>query len=162
MTARSTIGRHAGLAAAALVLCAAAHAGDRAAPPAPMPTAYVKECASCHTAYPPSMLPPASWQRLMANLSQHFGTDASLDAATLEQIEGWLGAHAGTYKKVRRDPTPPPEDRITRAPWFEREHHEVGPATWARPAIKSASNCSACHTLADQGDFSERHIRIPR
>ena len=35
-------------------------------------------------------------------------------------------------------------------------------ATWQRPAVKSASNCAACHTRADQGDFDEHTVRIPR
>jgi hypothetical protein len=33
------------------------------------------------------MLPAASWQRLMGNLPRHFGTDASLDAATTAAAE---------------------------------------------------------------------------
>lgn len=128
---------------------------------APLP-AYAQECGACHLAYPPGLLPAASWQRLSANLSRHFGTDASLDAATRQSIESWLVAHAGTARKVSRDPTPPPEDRITRAPWFQREHREVPAAAWSRPAVKSPANCNACHPRADQGEFNERDIRIPR
>ena len=30
------------------------------------------------------------------------------------------------------------------------------------PAIRSAAGCIACHTQADQGDFNERSVRIPR
>ena len=55
-----------------------------------------------------------------------------------------------------------PQDRITRTAWFVRKHDEVAPATWKLPAIKSAANCGACHTTADQGDFNENKIRIPR
>ncbi len=135
---------------------------DRAATRVPLHPAYKQECAACHLAYPPGMLPAASWRRLMDNLPRHFGTDASLDAATLQQLNGWLAANAGTYKKVARDPSPPPQDRITRAAWFVREHDEVRAATWALPAVKSAAHCAACHTRADQGEFRERDIRIPR
>ena len=49
---------------------------------APALPKYQQECAACHLAYPPGLLPAASWQRLMSNLPRHFGTDASLDAAT--------------------------------------------------------------------------------
>jgi len=128
----------------------------------PQLKAYQQECAACHLAYPPGLLPAASWQRLMANLPKHFGTDASVDPATLKQLSDWLAANAGTFKKVARQPAPPPEDRITRAAWFVREHDEVSAATWKLPAVKSAANCAACHTRADQGDFSEHAIRIPR
>lgn len=129
-----------------------------------MPTlkAYAQECAACHLAYPPGLLPAASWQRLMANLPRHFGTDASLDAATLQTLNSFLAANAGTFKKVARDPAPPPDDRISRAPWFVREHREVDAATWKRQAIGSAANCAACHSQAAQGSFSEREIQIPR
>lgn len=129
----------------------------------PLLPAYKTECSACHIAYPPGLLPAASWQRLMANLPRHFGTDASLDAATMKQIDAWLQDHAGDAARPRRaSATPPPEDRITHSAWFVREHREVAPAAWKRPAIKSPSNCAACHTRADQGDFSERHINTPR
>jgi hypothetical protein len=150
--------------AAALALSPLARAdgdGHRAQRVPTLP-AYAQECGACHLAYPPGLLPAPSWQRLMVNLPRHFGTDASLDAAARQSIDNWLAANAGTARKVSRDPTPPPEDRISRAPWFQREHREVASAAWSRPAIKSASNCSACHPRADQGDFSERDIRIPR
>ncbi len=165
MTATTTSWRHRALLAtlAAAALGSAARADDdRRTPPVPPLPRYTQECAACHIAYPPGLLPAASWQRLMANLPRHFGTDASLDAATAREIGSWLNQHAGTARKVRRDPTPPPEDRISRAAWFTREHREVPAATWKLPAVKSAANCAACHTRADDGDFSERHIRIPR
>lgn len=145
--------------AVAATLAAAAHAGDHHGYGAPRLPAYQQECASCHVAYPPGLLPAASWQRLMGQLSKHFGTDASLDAATAKPIAGWLQANAGTGKRGREQP---PQDRITRSAWFTREHDEVSAATWRLPAVKSAANCAACHTGAEQGDFSEHRIRIPR
>lgn len=120
---------------------------------------YKQECAACHVAYPPGMLPAASWQRIMGNLQHHFGTDASLDAKTSSQIGAWLTANADTYRRARAEP---PQDRITRSAWFIREHDEIPASVWKRPAVKSASNCSACHTQADQGDFNEHNVRIPR
>ena len=125
----------------------------------PLLPQYKQECAACHIAYPPGMLPAESWQRLMNNLPRHFGTDASLDPEQVTQITGWLGANAGNNRRVREAP---PEDRITRSPWFVRKHDEIAAATWKRPAIKSASNCIACHTRSDQGDFNEHDVRIPR
>lgn len=131
-------------------------------PPQPLLPAYQAECSACHVAYPPALLPAASWARLMGGLGRHFGSDASLDAATAQTIADWLAANAGRYRKVQREAAPPPQDRITRAAWFLREHDEVPAATWKRPDVKSPANCSACHLQADQGDFSERHIRVPR
>lgn len=126
--------------------------------PPPLP-AYKQECAACHVAYPPGMLPAASWQRLISNLGRHYGTDASLDPATVRELSAWLTANAGTYKRVAEAP---PEDRITRSAWFIRKHDEVPAGAWKLAAVKSAANCNACHARADQGDFSERNVRIPR
>lgn len=127
----------------------------------PLLPRYQQECASCHVAYPPGLLPAASWQRLMGGLDQHFGTDASLDAAEVRAIGAWLQANAGSYKRVREAP---PQDRITQSAWFLRKHNarEVPPEVWQRPAVGRAANCAACHTQAAQGSFSERAIRIPR
>ncbi len=125
----------------------------------PLLPKYQQECAACHVAYPPGMLPAASWERVMANLPKHYGTDASLDEATVKEIGTWLNTNAGTYKRVREDP---PQVRITRSAWFVRKHDEVSAVTWKLPAVRSASNCAACHTTADMGNFSERNLRIPK
>ncbi|HET7866414.1 MAG TPA: diheme cytochrome c [Burkholderiaceae bacterium] len=148
------------LAAVLAALSQAATAGERGAPPAaPLLPAYQAECSGCHVAYPPGLLPAASWQRVMQTLPQHYGADASLDPAQAAALSAWLQAHAGTS---RRAAVAPPEDRITRSAWFIRKHDEVPAAAWQRPSIKSAANCGACHPKADQGDFNEHQVRIPR
>ncbi|MEO8137848.1 MAG: diheme cytochrome c [Betaproteobacteria bacterium] len=138
----------------------AAAADDRRAPGVPLLPAYRQECAACHAAYPPGMLPAASWQRIVGNLSRHYGADASLDAATANELSAWLTARAGTYKRVRGEA--PPDDRITRSSWFIRKHNQVPAATWKLSAVKVAANCAACHPQAERGDFNEHDIRIPR
>ncbi|WP_204247603.1 diheme cytochrome c [Acidovorax carolinensis] len=153
-----TVRRSAALLALACAL-PAAWADSREMPASAMLPAYKQECAACHMAYPPGMLPASSWSRMMKGLDQHYGTDASLDAAMVRQISTWLEAHAGTYKRVREVP---PQDRITRSAWFERKHREVEPAVWKRAAVGSRANCIACHTRADQGDFDDDRVRIPK
>ena len=151
----------AALAAAALLLPAARADDDHhRALRVPVLPKYQQECAACHLAYPPGLLPAASWQRLMGGLDRHFGTDASLDAESAALVTRWLVAHAGTGRRVSA--TPPPEDRITRSAWFIRKHDEVAPAVWKRASIKSAANCLACHPGAERGDFEEDRVRIPK
>lgn len=151
--------RHAAIGLALLVAAAPfAHAEGGRPVPALLPR-YQQECAACHLAFPPGALPAASWQHLMQNLPRHYGTDASLDAASVKEISAWLSANAGTWKRVG---TAPPEDRITRSDWFVRKHREVAGATWTLPAVKSRANCAACHRGAEQGDFDEDRVRIPR
>jgi hypothetical protein len=124
----------------------------------PLPK-YQQECGACHLAFPADMLPAPAWQRVMKGLKQHFGVDASLDAATAAELSAWLGAHADSEQGAANGP---PQNRISRTDWFVREHGEVTAVTWKRPAVKSAANCAACHRTADQGDFSEHNIHIPR
>ncbi len=127
-------------------------------PRTPLLPAYVQECGACHVAFPPGLLAAATWQRQMAGLKQHYGSDASLDAATQAPIAAWLQANAGSGKRVE---AAPPEDRITLGRWFQREHDEVSAATWQRASIKRMSNCAACHTKAADGSYREREIRMP-
>lgn len=147
-----------GLLAAGLALSMVGHADEGNAVHSPLLPEYQQECAACHVAYPPKLLPAESWQRLMRGLPNHFGTDASLDAASVKQLSMWLTQHAGMGKTGQ---TVPPEDRITRSVWFQREHHEISPRTWQLPRVRNASNCLACHVRANQGVFDEHEIRVP-
>lgn len=124
----------------------------------PLPS-YQQECATCHMAYPPGLLPAPSWRRLMSELPHHFGSDASLDAATTQAISAWLEENAGTSRRLREAAAP---DRITTSAWFRRQHDEVPAAVWKRASVNSAANCAACHPRAEQGDFNEHAVRIPR
>ena len=133
--------------------------GDKNLLPTTMLPRYQTECASCHVAYPPGMLGRQSWLNLMKGLESHYGTDASLDAQSIKEISVWLEEHAGTYKRV--DPAPV-DNRITESAWFVRKHRKIQPEVWLRPAIKSASNCAACHVQAEQGDYREHNISIPK
>jgi hypothetical protein len=151
--------RFAMLLAAALLPAAAAQAdGERLRPATPNPS-YQQECGGCHLAYPPALLPAASWQRITADLGKHYGSDASLDPATTQMLTRWLLLNAGSGKRARETP---PQDRITRAAWFQRKHDELPAGVWQRPAVKSPANCAACHPGAEQGDFEEHRVRVPR
>lgn len=124
----------------------------------PVLPAYQQECAACHVAFPARGLPAASWQRLMAHLPKHFGTDASLDAKTTAAITQYLVANAASGRRAQDTP---PDDRLTRSAWFQREHDEIAADVWKRASIGKASNCAACHQGAPQGRFSEHDVRIP-
>lgn len=123
----------------------------------PLKPLYVQECGSCHVPYPPRMLPTDSWARLMKGLDRHFGTDASLDPADVQALSTWL-ANEG---RRTTGGVPPPEDRISRTTWFAHEHGHIEPSTWRLPSVRTPSNCQACHSTADQGQFGERSLRMP-
>ncbi len=124
----------------------------------PVLPAYQQECAACHVAFPARGLPAASWQRLMTHLPKHFGTDASLDAQTTADITQYLVANAASGRRAKDTP---PDDRLTRTAWFQREHDEIAADVWKRARIGQPSNCAACHQGAPQGRFSEHDVRIP-
>jgi hypothetical protein len=146
-SARTRAGLRATLCAALAALAAStsAHADDSPGARVPALPKYQQECGACHLAYPPGMLPAASWQSLMAGLPRHFGTDASLDATTAHELSAWLDAHAGTYKKVREAP---PQDRIA-CQLVRARHREVNTAVAL--GCRQPANCAACHTTSDQG-----------
>ena len=123
----------------------------------PLLKSYQAECSTCHIAYPPSMLGASAWQRTMARLEHHFGSDASLDETTVNEISTWLQAHAGR----RSDLQDPPQDRITNSRWFLREHREITERDWRSPQVGSASHCMACHQGADKFGFDEDDVRLP-
>jgi hypothetical protein len=144
------------LAAMVLIAHEAMASGDLSAPPN---ARWKAECGSCHIAYPPQLLPEQAWRRILSRLDRHFGTDASLEPAVVAEIGAYLARHSGA---ARRAQTVPASLRITETRWFVHEHDEIPPATWKRPAVQSAANCAACHRAAEQGDFRERNVRIPR
>jgi hypothetical protein len=136
---------------------------------------YLTECGDCHIAYPPNMLPKASWQRMMANLDEHFGDNAELDAAKTAEISAFLERHADGRMKgskgskgsrkfgdMRRDSSKNASLRITETAWFRAKHHEIPKRiVQNNPEILSFSRCDACHTNAAKGSYNEHDIRIP-
>ncbi len=142
--------------ASMLVMVHEAAADGRLAAPANQ--RWSAECGSCHVAYPPGLLPAQSWRRLMSGLDRHFGADASLEPAAAAEITAYLERNAATGKRARGAAG---SLRISESAWFVRKHDELSPAVWRRPAVKTAANCAACHTAAEQGDFRERNVRVP-
>jgi len=127
--------------------------------PAIVDAKWASECSACHIAYPARYLPAESWRAIMSGLDKHFGSNASLDAATAKEITAYLEKNASTRKnKVSAKPVL----RITETRWFKSEHREVAARHWKNPKVKSRANCGACHTTADKGDFSEDNIKIPK
>ena len=120
---------------------------------------WKEDCGACHLAYPPRMLPAESWRAIMAGLDKHFGSDASLDAETADEITAFLVQNADTRKHKKTDK---PLLRITETGRFKSEHEEVAARIWKNPKVKSPANCGACHTTAESGDYSEDNVRIPK
>jgi len=128
---------------------------------------YVEECGSCHLAYPPQLLPPASWSRIMNGLEDHFGENAELDPESHQQIGQYLQLlstpRRGEYRQILRnmDPRRAPL-RITEMAYFKRKHREI-PRRFisGNDKVRSLSQCDACHQDAARGYFDEDRVIIP-
>jgi hypothetical protein len=121
-----------------------------------------QECGACHMVFPPQFLPARSWQKLMAELSSHFGEDATLAEPARQAVTAYLVANAadapgarGGQRFLRGLSAADTPLRISATPFWQRAHDEITAAEFANPAVKSPANCAACHKAADRGDFSE-------
>lgn len=122
----------------------------------------MEECGSCHLAYPAAMLPAASWEKMMGNLQQHFGEDASLDAQSKANITRYLTERAGDMggrsygrKLLKGVSAKSAPQRITALPKWEKEHRKITPQKWASVDVRSKANCAACHKDAERGYFED-------
>ena len=130
---------------------------------APVADPVVKEeCGSCHMPFAPSMLPASSWQRMMSQLGDHFGDDASVDAETARRITDYLVANAAdtggrrfSTKLLRGVSADNAPLRITELPKWVREHRKVKAQEWQHKDVRTKANCVACHLDAERGYYDE-------
>ena len=125
--------------------------------PAQVNATWQQECGSCHIAYPPGLLPSASWKKVMSGLDKHFGTNASLSDPDHAAVTEFLVKNASNRWTFSAAPL-----RITEARWYQSRHSELSPAVFKRASIMSRSNCSACHKDAAKGVLNERGVKVPR
>jgi hypothetical protein len=121
----------------------------------------LKECGACHMAYLPGFLPAKSWEKIMGNLKEHFGDNATLDEATTKQITEYLTANASDVKASDRgvaakDSRAEPVIRISELGWFKSQHsRRITPESLKWHKAKSKSDCKACHPGAEKGYFDD-------
>lgn len=126
---------------------------------------FVNECGSCHTLYPPSLLPKASWTALMGDLSNHFGDDASLDPSDHRTILAYLLAHSAETStqemsvKMMQSLEKRDMIAITQTPYWKKRHHNISADVFANDAVKSRANCKACHGDVEQGTIEDNAIK---
>ena len=112
-----------------------AHAEEGTYLPPVADQTVAKECGACHMVFPPQLLPARSWQKLMADLSSHFGEDASLaDPARARLWPIWSpmpptarrrGTASASCAGLSAADTPL---RISATPFWQRAHDELSAA----------------------------------
>jgi cytochrome b len=126
---------------------------------------FVKECGSCHTLYPPTLLPKESWKKLMGDLPNHFGDDASLDPADHQTILAYLLAHSAETSnqemsvKMMQSLDKPDIIAITQTPFWKRTHRNISADIFKSDKVKSRANCKACHSDVEQGTIEDNAIK---
>lgn len=128
---------------------------------------YEQACGSCHMAYPPMLLPAASWRQITPDSGEHFGDKLALDATQLREVQAYLEAHAADRTAAKRarkimaslgGATP---ERISDVPYIIRKHRKIAPDVFKRPSVGGLSNCVSCHPSAARCAFDEDDVRIP-
>ena len=120
----------------------------------------LSECGDCHMAFPPQTLPKALWKKIISNLSDHFGEDASIDQTIIPEILAYHVKNASDVSNVRASQKWRSNAKFTRiidAPRF-KDKHKGCDATWGHEKVKSPSNCLACHPTMDTTGSTKENI----
>ena len=106
------------------------------------------------------MLPAGSWTKMMGELSNHFGDDASLDSVTAGRITRYLSENSADSggqrygsKLMRGVSTQNPPLRISELPKWLREHSKISADEWKSNKVGTKANCLACHADAERGYY---------
>ncbi|MBF0350045.1 MAG: cytochrome b/b6 domain-containing protein [SAR324 cluster bacterium] len=129
---------------------------------------WARECGSCHQLFHPSLLPERSWRRMMGQLDQHFGDNASLDPDTEKLITDFMSSYAADGStlevsyKIRKslDHNEVPL-AITETLFWRIKHEKLHPDLYRHPEIASKANCLACHADALNGRYDDHQIKMP-
>lgn len=122
----------------------------------------LSECGDCHMAFPPQTLTKAAWSKIIGDLSNHFGEDASLDAATTATVLKYHLKKANDVDNVRASmkwKTNPPASRVVFASRFIRKHKGCE-AAFAHEKVKLPSNCLACHGNMQTTGSTKENLRF--
>jgi hypothetical protein len=130
--------------------------------------AYAKECGTCHMAYPPQLMPARGWQRLMSNLTDHFGESAQVDPALQKKLTDFLVANsaerAANQISMEVVSSLKPADvpvRITSVPFISGLHSAMLDPRWGgSPRPKTLAECGVCHYRVEAGDFTYRRFTV--
>jgi hypothetical protein len=114
---------------------------------------------------PPNLLPKHSWEKLMANLENHFGDDASLDKEDTKSILEFLvkySAETSTKEASVKFLNSIKNDDIiamSQTTFWKNEHKDIPKTVFEHEKIKSKANCKACHNDIEKGLIEDEKIK---
>ncbi|MGB3670144.1 MAG: hypothetical protein WA783_10785 [Phormidesmis sp.] len=105
---------------------------------------YVEQCATCHIALPPAVLPVETWQTLITDRA-HYG----IMLAPLTQFDQQLMLnYLQTYSRPQPGGSFPPY-RLKDSVYFQALHPNV-----PLPQPLGLDSCLSCHALAGEQNYS--------
>ncbi len=147
---------------------AGGHDGESKTLPKVTNETYKAKCGGCHFAYQPGLLPAKSWQKIIDSPGAHAGGALSLDQAAKAEIRTYLTQNSAEHSRAKRSrkilasvggsvPT-----RISEVPYIREKHRGINQEVFSRKSVGSRGNCIACHTTAENGDYDDDTVRIPK
>jgi mono/diheme cytochrome c family protein len=105
---------------------------------------YLDNCATCHLALPPGVLPSETWQNLLQETQQHYGTKLPrIITPTLLLMWDYLR----TYSRPQLEKEAVPY-RVTESRYLKALHPRVN-----LPQPTTLSSCLTCHPGAEKYNF---------
>lgn len=126
---------------------------------------FVDECGSCHTLYPPNLLPKKSWLLVMQDLDDHFGDDASIDEASNKNILEFLLNNSAENSTMEASwyfmNSIGNKDIIalSKTTYWEKKHKNIPKSIFENNQVKSVANCKACHSDIEEGLIEDENIK---
>jgi cytochrome b len=128
-----------------------------------MPVSY-NECKECHMFYPPNITNKSSQLIMLDNLSNHFGTDASLDYDVLQKVKNEVEKFAPEITKIKLEGDSKflaINESITNTKLWKRKHKEFDNQWFVEHKIKK-TDCKSCHTKIENGSLSPFELKVDR
>lgn len=111
-----------------------------------------KECTDCHIFYPPNITSLQTQMNILKDLSNHFGTDASLDENTLVLIIEETKKLAPQTSPFRFEDLQNNQS-ITNTKRWKKDHKEFEDGWFKNHKVKK-TDCKACHTNFEKGSIN--------
>jgi hypothetical protein len=128
--------------------------------------AWSVECSGCHLAYPPGILPTASWDRMLGEQHEHFGEDLALSGAKLAVLRDYMlqtpAASWSAWKLQRSAAASGAPQRVSEVAFWRHAHHDVPDSAFRPPTSAGRHDCEACHFDAQSGIFHPRMIHMSK
>lgn len=104
---------------------------------------YLENCATCHIAVPPAVLPTQTWQRILQD-SQHYGVNIK-PLVDPSRLIVWQYLQTFSRSQAKEEETP---YRLNESRYFKALHPQV-----KLPRPIELSSCVSCHPSAADYNF---------